>query len=491
MKYINGVPGENNSDDSVFSRVSLVSEPNHRVLNRAEPFRFIYPENGAENVDPDGAVQWNAGRGGVRDYTVYAAADPDFENIVDIWTGESASCALSLEYGTTYYLRAKRQPMQNYPARWNDDGLLSFTTMSLEDKLWGEILSAKALLNAAEEGSDEGKYPAGGKTPFLAAVSSAEASVGAADGKAAVAALQEARAAFTQSRIPVTKTLFTRIYDDFTLDTAGERPLGVFFRSYNPLDVKVAKDPVDAANQALCFNDQHDAPHFGARYFESQTGYLEACVSLMAAQTNGAFSYSLVQTGTYPTESGVYAFDAARVVFAPDGALYGDKAKRFKLADYSANQWYDFKIVCRVYEGTYDVYLDGEKKAENVPFCSPNVNAVNHFMLDTSDGSDATAAARGVYYVDNAIVRTPPSQWKNPYLLRLRVNGTELADFDPGKYVYTLDMTADALDAAKITYESGKNARVSVWKKSGKAYVAVLSGDLEKYETYLLLSGKE
>ena len=109
--------------------------------------------------------------------------------------------------------------------------------------------------------------------------------------------------------------------------------------------------------------------------------YVEAGTKVLAGQTNGAFSVSLMRTGYYPVEAGVIENIAAKVAFSTDGKIYAGKDKAIELMPYEANTWYSVKIMLNLKEKTYDVEINGELKATGVPMNNPQVEEVNQIVF--------------------------------------------------------------------------------------------------------------
>ena len=457
--------------------------------NRAEAFQLTYPSNGATNVDPTTTLKWQLGKGGIRGYTIYLATDEKFEQIVEISNTTEGTFDVNLEYGTTYYWRVKADPMQDYPERWNANGVWSFTTMQADDKLTAEIRSAQFVLESTEEGTAAGQFPAGSKAVLEAEVSKAEGILSGGDDaakKQEIRDLTDAKETYLAQIVPDTENLSTFIFDNYSGDTLEERPLGLFMRSYSPLNITVQPDPVNSNNQVVAFQDEHPQYHYAMRYFTSQNGYVEAGTSFMAAQNTGAFSFSLMKTGVYPVESGVGGNCAAKVVVSTDGVMYGDRDKTVPLTTIEPYQWYDIKIVLRLYEKQYDVFVNGAKLGENIPLCDSSVTEVNQIVYDTSDGSAVTSATMGTYYIDNTMVKAPTTPGRNQYLISLKVNGELVDGFEPAKTLYQTDLTAEELKNAQMEYETGKNAKVKVWNEEGVQYITVISADFANTYTYIV-----
>ena len=454
--------------------------------NRAEAFLLTYPENGAQDVDPNTKLEWQLGKGGISGYNVYIAEDAGFEHIVDIISANSeGSCETTLDYGKTYYWRAVSYPVLGYEQRWNENGVFQFTTISLAEKLNSELFSAKHLLEITE---DQQRVPQSAKTALTSAIASGEAAR-SGDEETMKQAVEQCSAAIDdliRLTAPDTENLQINIFDSYQLDTIGERPLGLFLRSYSALDGTVQQDPWDEDNKVVRFLDEHQEYHYADRFFESQDGYVEAGTKVLAEQTNGAFSVSLMRTGYYPVEAGVIENIAAKVAFSTDGKIYAGKDKAIELMPYEANTWYSVKIMLNLKEKTYDVEINGELKATGVPMNNPQVEEVNQIVFDTTDGTPDTHVTTGTYYFDDTIVRIPGSEGKNPYLMSLSVNSEELDDFEPGKFVYRLGMDAQELEQAQLYYQGGSGASIKEWSQDGVRYITVYSADWKKSSVYLL-----
>ncbi len=463
--------------------------------NQAEAFTMDYPAKEAANIDPNTTLKWSAGHGGVRSYSIYLAEDPEFENLALINSTQDTSIDVSLEYGKTYYWRVKSKPMLGYEERWNDGGVYSFTTMSAEDKLLGEIKSAELLLQSTEEGTQPGQFGQGSKSQLQKAYdegNQAMAGNSLEEKQKAIENLSEEMKSYLEKQVVSQTDLKTLVFDDYTLDTAGERPLGLFLRSYSLLDVTAQSDPLNAKNKVVRWLDSNPYYHFGQRYFESQNRYLEASTSVMPAQKDGAFAITLMKTGVYAVEAGTLNSIAAKVVFAPDGMIYGDRKRMYPLMPYEENTWYNIKLAVDFDNRVYDVFVDNVKMAEDIAFDDPSVAEVNQIVFDTSDGTVANASVekstRGTFYTDNTVVKAPRSQGRNGYLTGITINQTPLFDFDPGTMIYQTDLTQEELEAADIQWSAGSNAAVKLSQENGRVCITVLSGDRTGIHTYVLIA---
>lgn len=457
--------------------------------NRADEFSATYPANGATDISPDITLKWERGIGGIRSYDVYIATDPEFRHIIDYVNTTEGEATINLEYGKTYYWRVSATPMLGYDKRWNSNGVMNFTTINAVDMLYGEYLSAKALLNNSEEGEAGGKYPYGSKEELSVVMNETLSALNSGDDALMLEAkdkLVSAKEEFMKKRIGKTDDLQILIYDDFENDTIGERPAGLFFRSYQMLNVAVAQDLKNPMNKVFMVRDEEATSMYGNRFFDPQEDYVELYASVYAEQTTGSMSFGLYQTGKYTTETGTTSSCAARVVFASDSYIYDGTARNTKLMKYSPHEWYDIKIKLHLKEKCYDIYINGDLVKKNASLDSSAVKSVNQFIFDTTDGNSSTATNRGGFMLDNIIVRAQKNEGENPYLTSLKINGKEVYGFEPGKSVYNVDIKKDEIANANIEYTHGKNADVKIWKGENGLYITVIAGNRKSAFTYYL-----
>lgn len=462
--------------------------------NRAEEFSATYPANGAQDISPDVTLKWEKGRGGVRSYEVYVATDPEFKDVVKYANTTDGEAGVSLEYGKTYYWRVSATPMLLYDKRWNSNGVMSFTTVKAEDVLYGEYLSAKALMNISDEGNGGGQYPEGAKEALGDAAARTLEAIKSGDDEKMLEAKEELSAAkseFMQKRIGATDDLQILVYDDFENDAIGERPAGLFFRSYQMLDVKVIKDQTDPMNKVFSVKDEETSSMYGNRFFDPQEDYAELCLSVMPEQTTGSMSFGLYKTGNYTTQNGTTNSCAARIVFAADGYIYDGTARNTKLMKYSADEWYDIKVELHLKEKYYDIYINGSLAKANAALDSSGIKSVNQFIFDTTDGTSGAAANRGGFCMDNLIVRAQKNEGANPYLTSLKLNGENVDGFEPGRSVYNVSISKDEIKTARLEYTNGKNADVKVWQGENGIYITVIAGDRRSAFTYYLRAEKQ
>ncbi len=461
--------------------------------NRADEFSTVYPKNAEQNIPTEVTLKWEQGKGGVRSYEVFISDDPEFKNIIYYKNTTDGEASFDFDYGTTYYWRVKSTPMLGYEQRWNTDGVASFTTISLEDALYSEALSAKALVNSTEAGTAPGMYPADLKEELSTLANEGLNSAENNDDnvkKELIGKIKEAKEKYMSGRIPETGNLTTLVYDDFENDVIGERPAGLFFRSYSPLNVKVSQDITNPMNKVFECRDEEATRQYGNRFFDPQDSYVEMSVSVLLKQSTGAFSVGLYKTGYYTTQNGTTGGCAARITFATDGNIYDGTNKNTSLMKYTPDTWYDIHVKLNLAEKYYDIYINGELVKEKAALDVSDVTSVNQFIFDTTDGNASTDSARGGYCLDNIIIRAPKSQGANPYLTSLSINGENVASFEPDRSIYYTDLDIDSLLSSDIKYTAGKNADVKLWKSDAGVFITVISGDCKSYFTYQLKAGK-
>ena len=245
----------------------------------------------------------------------------------------------------------------------------SLGKVKAKDVLYGEYLEAKALINTTEEGTTGGMYPIGSKERLSMVLNNALESISANDEEAMAGmskTIKTAKDEYISKRIPDKSELTTLIYDDFENDVVGERPAGLFFRSYEPLNVKVSKDITNPLNKVFECRDEEPTYQYGNR----SNGTLNAC--------------------------------PAKIVFAKDMYIYAGNKKE-KLMTYSPNTWYDVHMKLNLKEKYYDIYINGELVKEKAALNS-NSKSVNQFVFDSADGTSESKADRGGFYLDNIIL---------------------------------------------------------------------------------------
>ena len=274
-----------------------------------------------------------------------------------------------------------------------------------------------------------------------------------------------------------------QIYDDFSTDVLDERPLNLYMRSSYAVDVTAQLDPMNSKNQVARLKDDIDNYYQAAdRYFNTQDTYLEAVAKVYAEQTDACFTMAVRQTGSVTFGAGANSGVGPAVVFARDGKIYGDRDKTVELMPYQAGRWYDIKIIYRVDEKTYDVYIDDTLMAENIPNADQSINSVYMITFSTTEGMTPLEASKGTFYLDDVIVKTPVSTGKNPYLSEIKVDGQKLPDFEPGKMFY---QTSGNLDTLEYTaYDP--NANFKMVKGNNGVAILVVSENKRYAEAYFV-----
>lgn len=457
--------------------------------NSAQSFNITYPANGAVDCEAEGKLKWEV-TGGIEKAKVVIAADPEFTNVVEYEEISSTEYDYMLEYGKTYYWRVEQTPLLGYDSRWNENGVFSFTTISLEDKLIGEILKLKSLMLNSDEGNRNGQVKFGTHKMIADAVNEATIAyeTGTQNEKLdALDVLAEAQAEFYESINASSDNLTTVYCETYSNDKVGDKPLNLFSRNGSVINTFVSEEPGNALNHVVKFDGASGQVQTQSLTFRHQENYMEAASSVMPAQSNATFGMQVRKTGSASLASATQQV-AAVVYFMSDGKLYADIAKEYYLCDYVPNKWYNIKMSLDVAEQKYDVYVNGDKLAENVPFTTKGVTSVSHLRYVTSDGTSQAVQNQGVFYADNTIVRIPESKGSNPYLKGIKFNGIPLEGFTVDKQFYQVDMTPEELESAELTCELYENAASYEYYDNGKKIVAICSGDNKSTAVYIFRS---
>lgn len=449
------------------------------VSNRVDAFYLEYPANQMTNLDPnDITLSWANERGGIISNTVYISENPEMTEVVAVENTVHPTLTLNLEYGKTYYWRVKAMPKYDYEERWNSGGVYQFSTISAEDKIDSLITLGNEMLANMERDQQQ-------KDALTQAIQNAQAALASSDQRektTAIQELEEQTEEYTSNIIVDTSNMTTLIYDDFTLDTEGERPLGLFLRSYSPLNVNAANLN---GNMAVKFDDQQSSTMYGHRVFQNQNAYVEVSANVMKESQTGSFAIGLKETDRDIVATGVNTFCAAKVIFGNDGMIYGDKNMTVQLMPYEVGQWYRVKMCVDFTKGTYDVYVNGELKGQDIAI-TDNVKSTNQLMIDSSDGTSQGAAHTGVFYIDDVIVKAPTSTGRNSFLKEIRVNGQQVSGFAADSYIYETELSAQELADAEITYTAPQTAHVYQSEADGKVFLTVFSGDYQRSNVYTI-----
>ena len=436
--------------------------------NNCEPFSLTYPENGEKDVSENVRLKWE-NNGGIKKSIVYISEKPDMSFAALYETAEN-SIDLSLEYGKTYYWRVANEPFLDYSSRMNENEIFSFTTVGYSDKCAALEKSMDFLIDSAD-GTQFEKEDTDLLKEKLAAFSEMGETPEAVE--FAEAAIDE----FLQKK-KRNYELDTAIFDDYSLDTVGEKPFGLFQRSTGNLDIKAALLP-GTQNIGVKFNDTDEFSHYAARYFYPEKDYVEFATRVIPETESGIFSMSIVKARCHGTRDGISTGNAARVIFGSDGVIYADAKKEYPIGEYLAGRSYDVKIALDLKNKVYSVYLDNELKKADISIGCEDACEVGSVMYATSDANNASVSETGVFYIDNTIVRIPRKYGKNSSLTELFINNEKLRT---EKSV----IDAGLKNTDKITYTVGENAKSRMTKEEDKVYISIISGDFDSVKTYVI-----
>lgn len=441
--------------------------------NRSEDFEIISPANGEVNLEREVTFNWETNNGGIKVSKLHISENPDM-SFGKKYESEESSLTLQLEYGKTYYWRVGNEPFLGYATGMNSNGVFSFTTMSYEDK-------AKSLEKDMEylaEIADQSEFNIENINRLKENLTSLKK---IENKKEAVSFGENAIDEFLSAK-KLQSEMETVIYDDYTKDSIGQKPYGLFQRSNGNLDIKTEYLP-GTTEKGVKFNDDGLHCHYTSRYFYPESDLVEFSTRVIPETSTGQFSMSIIREGFYPTKDGVSGGNAARIIFDSDGVIYGDKGKNYPLMDYSGGKAYDVKIILNVKNQSYDVYINRVLVAEAIPVNCNDCESVGGILYDTSDATVEGKAVAGKYYIDNTIVRTPLKFGNNGSIKALYINDVKV---DNLKSVTETGFSEEELMTAKIEFEAAQNAKTKRAVEDGKIFITVLSGDMNAIKTYII-----
>lgn len=439
--------------------------------NRSEAFNICEPQNGSEGLDKLVTFKWETNVGGVKSSSLYVSEYPDMAYAKKYDSSEN-SITVDLEYGKKYYWCVINKPFFGYANRQNSNGIFEFSTIGCEDKYKSIVHSMNFLLKTADQVEFEGIEKFKKKITEFNGI--ADINTAITFGEAAIEEML--------SSIKTFSDMETNIFDTYTNDIIGQKPFGLFQRSNGNLDIKTAYLP-ESDNKGVRFNDTDENSHYTSRSFYPEDKYVEFSTRVIPMQTNGQFSIALIKAEYYATKDGVSGGNAARVIFDTDGIIYADKGKMYPIMSYYPNNSYDVKIKLDIKKQSYDVFVNGEKKAENIGMNCDGVKSVGSILYDTSDATISGKLTKGEFYIDNTVVKTPVNYGDGSYLTSLYVNGIKQELYKP---VIETGLTHEELLNADIEYTVSQNAKIDIKYDDGAYYVTVISGNMENVSSYII-----
>lgn len=452
-------------------------------------FNLTYPVKGSVNVDPQNVnLQWDLVDGSSM-YKIYIATDAEFKDIIAVMQSQSPTVDVSglLPYDSTIYWRVEVEGMRDVPARWNTDGVSSFTTISMNEKK--ELLETEAAvaLEDAVEGTEEGQYPAGSIAALQTAISETDDTFSLPTStefqkKYALKCLKDAVDTFCGSAILPTDEVII-CYDDFETDVTGALPSGFTIRSTGKKAVTANVDPADSANKVTLFNDVET----GYVQFTSRAipygGKITLNCRVYGESTDGEFTVKLAKKGQEAFGEGSTAGRdryLGKVTFGRDGNIYvSDRT----IGTYEAKRWYNIKMCVDAVNDTYDLYIDGVLKADDVPVHEPFTD-VGLMIFATGDSAVGKEAAPvGNWYLDDIIVTSPVDNGKSTIANGAVINGKAFADFMPDRHYYSVgeDISSVDLNVAENSKVTLKDSKIT----PGAKIAIVESGNGRNISSYM------
>ncbi len=132
--------------------------------------------------------------------------------------------------------------------------------------------------------------------------------------------------------------------------------------------------------------------------------------------------------------------------------------------DFNTNEWRDYKLIVHVPTHTYDIYLNGELKRQNIPFLG-DVDKIDRLSIGHIFWSTATTT-----YIDN--VRMQPLPFVN--------NHVRNGDFTSGLDHWTVSGTG-----AGLANENGRG-KITIGAGQGQAVVKLDGADVAIGQSYTL-----
>ncbi len=466
------------------------------VENAPEAFSLSYPANGERNLPTTITLQWeNLHKMGYKTETLYIAENPDFTLNTKAFAVDGGLIEIEFDPGKTYYWTVLGKTGFGYGQRFNDGGVYSFSTKSYADVYDEKVIAVSAFIRDTVEGNGFGQYASGAKKALKESLDQIQQMEGPAEEK--IAMLDQAIAAF-QAQQNLKTELATYIYEDFSNDLIGDRSLSFFTRNgIKDSSVLVEYETEGSPNKVTRIrsdqrnNASNAAPYHVETTFPEQDNYAEVYASIKMETAGTAAAIHVGYTGLNGfTDYKLYDKKTSGLVtFAANGYIYPGYDKSYPSMPYEIGVWYDVQIKLDVAKRLYDVYIDGELLAEKIPFPTEAESAptVGKMMFTETEGTDATRnKSPGTFCIDNVIVRAPMQYGVNSYLSSLAVNGEPVQGFDAGKFNYELELSAEELEQANITYMKNGNAHVSIYDYNGKKYLAVLAGNQRDMQVYTL-----
>lgn len=189
------------------------------------------------------------------------------------------------------------------------------------------------------------------------------------------------------------------VTDDFDTASPGTTPTGWSVSTAGG-DATVQDVPGTVDRSLRLRDTSTSAPVTARTGFGTTTSTVVAGLRLRAAQTSATVGVHLDGTSGH----------SVTVAMGADGRLYTyDGTKRVDLGAYTADRWYDIRVVAHPSAATAEVYVDGERRAKRLAFrTSTTALGVLHVGVSTAE--------TGTAWVDDVRTTTESAPQGWPYL---------------------------------------------------------------------------
>ncbi|MFE2231774.1 hypothetical protein ACFXA4_04240 [Streptomyces sp. NPDC059442] len=167
---------------------------------------------------------------------------------------------------------------------------------------------------------------------------------------------------------------------DFDATAPGTTPAG-WFTSAAGGDATVQDVPGTVDRSLRLRDTSTSAPVTAGTGFDTTSSTVVAGFRLRAAQTSATIGVHLDSSGGH----------SVTVAMGADGRIYTyNGAQQVDLGAYSADRWYDIRVVAQPSSGTADVWVDGSRKAKGLAFRT-STRALDGIAAGTSTATTGTA----------------------------------------------------------------------------------------------------
>ncbi len=286
--------------------------------------------------------------------------------------------------------------------------------------------------------------------------------------------------------VPVTVRAGSGTYfinDDFESDIPGQLPAG-WVQKYSGEGASVVDSIYKSGNNSFKLDGKAS---WSATYYKViDTFPDEVTVEAYMRPASAGESGSISLFNENEEKWGAYL---ARVVFRDEEISYSttghDDKNLVYLQSYTVDTWYHIKIINYIDTRTYDIYIDGVKKASGVAMYTDH--DPKSLVLSSGNGLGSNI----MYYDDVKVYSSDetPVLSSNATLNDLTVNGTTVSGFDPDVLSYDVELPAETTVVPTVTatvYDTGKATAVvtPAGGLPGTTTVLVTAEDGSTTETY-------